>query len=180
MRRAATAAGRAVGGKLGAGFGDGYAWARRHYSGFVWRWQRLGYVGGKLLAGGGNRAQRRPQERGQGTGLASGSGVPQRLAWLSAGRRSGSLALQGGVLNEIGQDRERWARTGEANTRRRLAASWRSKLTMRWRSGGCRSSARQATATTVIAAMLTTLESTFSTSCRQRRRSQTSPQVSQS
>lgn len=78
----------------------------------------LSYLGGKLLAGGGTS--------GGGVGTGAGAGVGSSLAagagtlvtsglGLSAGLAVGSLALQGGVLAEIGQDRDE------------MGADWRKK-----------------------------------------------------
>ena len=113
------AAGRAVGGKIqGAldtatdALGPVGTTAALYGGG-----KALGYIGGKLLAGGGTSG-------GVGTGV--GTGVGSSLAagagtlvtsglGLSAGLAVGSLALQGGVLNEIGQDRDS------------MGADWRKK-----------------------------------------------------
>lgn len=103
------AAGRAVGGKLQGALDSAtdtlgpVGTTAALYGGG----KALSYLGGKLLAGGGTSG-------GVGTGV--GTGVGSSLAagagtlvtsglGLSAGLAVGSLALQGGVLNEIGEDR---------------------------------------------------------------------------
>lgn len=76
----------------------------------------LSYLGGKLLAGGGTGGAATTAGAGTGTGLASGLGVLATSGLgLSAAVGVGSLALQGGVLNEIGQDRDS------------MGADWRKK-----------------------------------------------------
>ncbi len=154
------AAGRAVGGKLQGALDSAtdtlgpVGTTAALYGGG----KALGYVGGKLLAGGGTSG-------GVGTGV--GTGVGSSLATgagtlvtsglgLSAGLAVGSLALQGGVLNEIGQDRDEMG----ADWRKKHAQTLGSELAQQaiqrgdlmpviGKAGGDKE---------VIAAMLTTLE----------------------
>lgn len=110
------AAGRAVGGKIqGAldtatdALGPVGTTAALYGGG-----KALGYIGGKLLAGGGTASG--SAGTGAGTSLAAGLGtVVTSGLGLSAAVGVGSLALQGGVLNEIGQDRDA------------MGADWRKK-----------------------------------------------------
>ena len=113
------AAGRAVGGKLQGALDSAtdtlgpVGTTAALYGGG----KALGYVGGKLLAGGGTSGGAATTAgAGTGTGLASGLGVLATSGLgLSAGLAVGSLALQGGVLSEIGQDRDQ------------MGADWRKK-----------------------------------------------------
>lgn len=113
----------------------------------------LEYAGGKVLAmGSGTTAT-----GGAGTGLATGLGtlVTSGLG-ISAALGVGSLALQGGVLNEIGQDRDSMGK----DWRRSHAQTLGSELAQQAIQRGDLSTAvsRAGGDKDVIAAMLTTLE----------------------
>ena len=124
----------------------------------------LGYVGGKLLAGGGTASGGAGTAAGTGAGtsLAAGLGtVVTSGLGLSAGLAVGSLALQGGVLNEIGQDRESMGKDWRSKHARTLGGELAQQAIARGdlmpvigKAGGDKE---------VTAAMFEKLESTFST-----------------
>lgn len=154
------AAGRAVGGKLQGALDSAtdtlgpVGTTAALYGGG----KALGYIGGKLLAGGGTASGSAGTAAGTGAGsLAAGLGtVVTSGLGLSAGLAVGSLALQGGVLNEIGQDRDTMGKDWRSKHAQTLGGELAQQAIQRGdlmpvigKAGGDKE---------VIAAMLTTLE----------------------
>lgn len=119
----------------------------------------LSYLGGKLLAGGGTASGSAGTAAGTGAGtsLAAGLGtVVTSGLGLSAAVGVGSLALQGGVLNEIGQDRESMGKDWRSKHARTLGGELAQQAIARGDLSGVIGKAGGDKE--VITAMLTTLE----------------------
>lgn len=154
------AAGRAVGGKLQGALdtatdtlGPVGTTAALYGGG-----KALGYVGGKLLAGGGTASGGAGTAAGTGAGsLAAGLGtVVTSGLGLSAAVGVGSLALQAGVLNEIGQDRDTMGKDWRSKHAQTLGGELAQQAIQRGDLSGVIGKAGGDKE--VIAAMLTTLE----------------------
>ena len=154
-------AGRAVGGKIQGALdtatdtlGPVGTTAALYGSG-----KALGYVGGKLLAGGGTASGGAGTAAGTGAGtsLAAGLGtVVTSGLGLSAAVGVGSLALQGGVLSEIGQDRDTMGKDWRSKHAQTLGSELAQQAIQRGDLSGVIGKAGGDKE--VIAAMLTTLE----------------------